>query len=60
MAGEYDLVAVIRAKTNEQLADIVTRKMLKMEGIARSRTLIAFRSYSKYDLEKMFSIGMNE
>lgn len=60
VAGEYDLVAVIRAKTNEQLADIVTRRMLKMDGIQGSRTLIAFRAYSKFDLERMFSIGADQ
>jgi DNA-binding Lrp family transcriptional regulator len=60
VAGEYDLVAVIRVKTNDQLADLVTRKMLKLDGIQRTRTLIAFRAYSKFDLERMFSIGMNE
>jgi hypothetical protein len=31
--------------------------MLKVEGITKSETLIAFRVYSKHDLEAMFSIG---
>jgi len=60
VAGEYDLVAVIRVKTNEQLADLVTDHMLKLESIERTQTLIAFRAYSRYDLERMFSIGMEE
>lgn len=57
VAGEYDLVAVIRVKENEQLADLVTNRMLKLEGITKSETLIAFRVYSRHDLESMFSIG---
>lgn len=57
VAGEYDLVAIIRVKENEQLAELVTNHMLKVEGITRSETLIAFRVYSRHDLEAMFSIG---
>jgi len=60
VAGEHDLVAVIRAKTNEQLADLVTSHMLKLDGIERTQTLVAFRAYSKFDLERMFNIGMEE
>jgi DNA-binding Lrp family transcriptional regulator len=56
-AGRYDLAAVIRVADNEKLAKLVTDKMLKIEGITDSETLIAFRVYSSYDLERMFSIG---
>ena len=59
VAGEFDLVAVIRVKANEQLAELVTKHMLKLEGIQRTKTLIAFRAYSRYDLDRMFSIGMS-
>lgn len=58
IAGRYDLSVIIRAKDNDQLADIVTHHMLKVEGIITSETLVAFRVYSKHDLEGMFSIGM--
>ena len=57
VAGQYDLVAVIRVKTNEQLAELITKHMLKIAGIEITKTLIAFKTYSKYDLETMFSIG---
>jgi DNA-binding Lrp family transcriptional regulator len=58
VAGTYDLVAVIRVKENEKLAEVVTDNIRKIEGIERSETLIAFRVYSRYDLEMAFSIGM--
>jgi DNA-binding Lrp family transcriptional regulator len=58
VAGEFDLVAVIRVRTNEELADLVTGRLLKLKGIERSETLIAFRAFSKFDLERMFSIGL--
>ena len=57
VAGEYDLTAIIRVKDNEGLADLVTNRMLKIDGITKSETLIAFKVYSKHDLEAMFSIG---
>ncbi|MFP4055818.1 MAG: Lrp/AsnC family transcriptional regulator [Candidatus Brocadiia bacterium] len=60
VAGDWDLAAILRTKTNEQLADLVTNHMLKLEGILKTTTLIAFRTYSRFDLERMFSIGMEE
>jgi DNA-binding Lrp family transcriptional regulator len=58
IAGRYDLAVVIRARDNDQLADLVTHHMLKVQGILTSETLMAFRVHSKHDLEGMFSIGM--
>jgi DNA-binding Lrp family transcriptional regulator len=58
VGGRYDLVAVIRVKENDDLAELVTNHMLKVEGIADSETLIAFRVFSRHDLESMFSVGM--
>jgi DNA-binding Lrp family transcriptional regulator len=56
VAGRYDLVAVIRVKTNEALADLVTGKIRQVRGIEATETLIAFRAYSQHDLEAMFSV----
>jgi DNA-binding Lrp family transcriptional regulator len=60
VAGQYDLVAVARVRDNDAIADAVTRQMLKIDGIVRSETLIAFRVFSRYDLERIFSIGAEE
>lgn len=60
VAGGYDLVAIIRARDNEQLADLVTNRLLKEDGILKSETLIAFRVHSRHDLESMFNIGMEK
>lgn len=60
VAGDYDLVAIIRVKQHEELAEVVTGHLLKMEGIAATNTLIAFKSYSKRDLERMWEIGLEE
>ncbi len=58
IAGRYDLAVIIRARDNDQLAELVTNHMLKVDGILRSETLIAFRVHSRHDLESMFSIGL--
>jgi DNA-binding Lrp family transcriptional regulator len=59
VAGEWDLVAIVRVKRNEDLADLITANISKLPGIMSTETLIAFRAYSRYDLERMFSIGMD-
>jgi DNA-binding Lrp family transcriptional regulator len=58
VAGRHDLAVIVRVKDNERLADVVTKDIRKIEGIESSETLIAFRVYSRHDLERMFSIGM--
>ncbi|HEY9420375.1 MAG TPA: Lrp/AsnC ligand binding domain-containing protein [Thermoanaerobaculia bacterium] len=60
VAGHYDLVAIARVRDNEGVATAVTQQMLKIEGITKSETLIAFRAYSRYDLDRIFSIGAEE
>lgn len=58
LAGRYDLAVIIRVKDNDQLAEVVTSHMLKVQGILTSETLVAFRVHSRHDLESMFSIGL--
>ena len=58
VGGRIDLVAIIRSKDNEMLAEIVTEHLLQIEGIQATETMIAFKVYSRHDLESMFSIGL--
>ena len=57
VAGDYDLVALVRVRRHEDLADVVTSKLAPLEGIIRTNTLIAFRTFSNHDLERLFSVG---
>lgn len=57
VAGRYDLAAVIRTKTNDQLADVITQRIRQVGGILDTETLIAFRAYSRHDLDAAFSLG---
>jgi len=57
VAGRYDLVAVLRVKSNDDLAELVTGKMLKAPHIQHAETLIAFRVFSRRDVDAAFSLG---
>ena len=50
VAGDEDLVAIVRAADHERLAELVTTKIATLAGVTRTRTLIAFRAYSSEDL----------
>ncbi len=60
VSGEFDIVAIVRVHEYEQLATLVTERLLKMPSITGTRTHMAFRTYSKHDLEHIFDIGANE
>jgi len=57
VSGPYDLIAIVRVESNEDLAELVTNRVAKIEGITSTDTMLAFRSYSRHDLESMFTIG---
>lgn len=58
VAGEWDLVGVARVRHNDELAKLVTEDLIAIDGILDTMTLIAFRQYSEFDLERMFGLGM--
>jgi DNA-binding Lrp family transcriptional regulator len=60
VAGEYDLVAIIRVLQHDDLARVIPGGISKVDGVARTETLIAFQVYSKHDLEALFNIGFSE
>jgi len=55
VAGRYDLVANLRVRNNQDVADIVSSKVRALDGILRTETLIAFRVYSRQDVEGIFA-----
>ena len=60
VAGEFDLVAIVRVADHDALARVIPGGIAKVEGVARTETLIAFQVYSRHDLERLFSIGFDE
>jgi len=57
VSGRFDIVAIIRVADVETLSNVVTHDMLSIQGITHSETMLAFRAYSRHDLERLFSIG---
>jgi DNA-binding Lrp family transcriptional regulator len=60
VSGDFDIIAVSRVKEYEEIATLVTERLREIPGITKTRTLMAFRTYSKHDLEHIFDIGAAE
>ncbi len=56
-AGDVDLVAIVRVREHEHIADVVTQHLSKLAGVVGTDTHIAFRSYSRRDAESGFEVG---
>jgi DNA-binding Lrp family transcriptional regulator len=59
VAGDVDLIAVVRVRDFEQIAEVVAGRINKVPGVLETDTHIAFRAYSRHDLEAAFSIGFD-
>jgi len=60
VSGDYDLVIMVRVRQQEDLAPVVTESIGKTPGIERTQTLVAFKVYSRHDIESMFSLGFED
>jgi DNA-binding Lrp family transcriptional regulator len=60
VAGEVDLVAMVRVSDHDDLARVIPGGIARVQGVARTETLIAFQVYSRHDLEALFSVGFDE
>ncbi len=58
VSGNYDLIAIARVASNEELAELVTKELPAIDSIVKTETMLAFKAYSRHDLEAMFEIGM--
>lgn len=57
VTGDWDFVAIVRVPQHEQLAEVVTGRISKLEGVERTQTLVAFEAFSRHDLDALFDIG---
>ena len=60
VTGEFDLVAIVRVRSHEELADVIPGRINRVPGVTHTETHIAFRTYSRHDLDAAFSIGYPE
>ena len=55
VTGEFDLVAMVRVRAHEELGDVIPGTVNKVPGVTHTETHIAFRTYSRHDLEAAFA-----
>jgi DNA-binding Lrp family transcriptional regulator len=60
VAGDVDLVAILRVKEYDAMAEVVPSKLQRLPDVQHTTTLMAFQCYSRHDLERLFSIGFEE
>jgi DNA-binding Lrp family transcriptional regulator len=60
VAGDADLIAMVRVRRHEELADVIADRLNKVDGVTGTSTHIAFRTYSRHDLEAAFSLGLDD
>jgi DNA-binding Lrp family transcriptional regulator len=58
ISGEYDILAMIRVKEYDSLAQVVSEEIARVDGITRTNTQMAFRLYSKHNMEKMWASSL--
>ena len=58
ITGDFDLVAIVRVRAHDDLADVIPGGLNKVDGVTATQTHVAFRAYSRHDLEAAFSIGL--
>ena len=60
VTGEFDLVAMVRVRSHEELASVIPGRLNRVPGVTHTETHIAFATYSRHDLEAAFSLGYPE
>ena len=60
VTGQIDLIVLVRVKAHEDVADVVADRLNKVPGVTATETHIAFRTYSRHDLEAAFSLGAED
>jgi DNA-binding Lrp family transcriptional regulator len=57
VSGRFDLVAIIRLPHNDDLAELITEKVTKVDGITKTESMVAFKTLTKQDVANMFELG---
>ena len=58
VAGDVDLIAIVRVREFDQIAEVIAGRLSKVAGVVHTDTHIAFRAYSRHDLDATFAIGL--
>ena len=60
VTGEVDLIAMVRVRQHDDLAEVIADRLNKVSGVRSTQTHIAFRAYSQHDLEAAFALGFED
>jgi DNA-binding Lrp family transcriptional regulator len=60
VAGHVDLIAIVRVREFDQIAEAIAGSISKVPGVLNTESHIAFRAYSRHDLEEAFAIGLRD
>ena len=59
VAGNVDLIAIVRVRALEEIAEVIAGSISKVDGVLKTESHLAFRAYSRHDLEAAFAIGFD-
>jgi DNA-binding Lrp family transcriptional regulator len=59
VSGDFDLIAIVRVREFDQVAETIAGRLSRVDGVLGTDTHIAFRAYSRHDLDAAFSIGFD-
>ena len=60
VTGDTDLIAIVRVRNHDELAEVIADGVNKIPGITRTLTNLAFRTYSADDLDHAFDLGLGD
>ena len=59
VTGQIDLITLVRVRGHDEIAEVVADRLNKVPGVTSTETHIAFRAYSRHDLDAAFSLGLD-
>ncbi|GAC1356373.1 MAG: Lrp/AsnC ligand binding domain-containing protein [Herpetosiphon sp.] len=59
ISGEYDILVILKLPEYEQMAEIVPEQIATVVGVASTTTILAFRAYTRQELETAYDIGLS-
>lgn len=60
VTGGVDLIAMVRVTAYEQLAEVISGSINKVDGVLETDTHLAFRTYAQRDLDAGFDLGLDD
>ncbi len=59
VTGQVDLIVMVRVRRHDEVAEVLGDRVTKVPGVTSTETHIAFRAYSRHDLESAFALGLD-